>query len=572
MIDTQGTAGNGVVTVLIHEQDESSQQVLDEAVFSALQHFGIPYTTEFVDTQWSDSVKAEEVLDSAALLFPQSGTMELFSSTYQQRIEQAVSAGLGIIAYEPKGTHIPAWLRKLMGLCVLEGSGTCSQLVTAGTGCYITRRRTAGETQCSDTVCTYARIRKESGDIPVLQNEHQDGMLFTGYHGEGTLVLFPFSIEFYTMPYLGHACGADDIFRSAIIYAARKPFLTWSMPETAGMVIDDCSGSYNHFGYVDSLNRYGWAPYLALFTDTIDEVAHADIHKGARTLKRHHEEKTAEIGFHALRYNTSFCFDHLERRPLTDQELRDRFARWDYYEKQWGITHSPWAHPHFGEIGANALPFYRERGIEYLTYLLPFDAAWFDVPGRYAPLPPMAPFGHPGYYFIELQESPGMIGCNCVLDRKCRDTTDYVVQTDFLWGHTPFWEESGSVNIGMASKTLAAQVRRGIDSGFYGEGATHEQRIACLRDGELREILEETKNLLSSYTIRFASMSSMLKDMHKHMNGALSSVEVNRAAGTVEYLFDSDQIAGTEIQLHMDGGVEQRYSTDGKKGILYYMH
>lgn len=552
MSDNKYTKGNGSIVIIIEDISEPALQILRKAVFSAFEQLGVPYCVEKIDSHWCDTSRAKQVLEHSALLFPQSGTMRLFSDSYVKALESAVKAGLGIICYEKDFGKLPLWFMKLM-LFEPESirGGECSELVTADTESFITWTRMAGESVKSDKVFPYSVCNQIYKSRNILVNEYGDKMLFTGKNGSGKLVCFPFGIELFTIPYLGHACGADDIFLRSVVFAARKPFCTWGMPEAAGLVIDDCSGSYDHFGYVDIMENHGWIPYLGLFTQAIDEVAHEDIHKSAKLLNRRYHDGTIEIGFHALRYNKSFCFDHLGRRPLTEAELQERFALWDKYLKDWEITHSSWAHPHFGEVSRNALPYYQQRGIKFLTYLLPFDAAWFDVPSLYEPLPPMPPYGHGGYYFTELPDS-SIVGCNCVLDKKSRDSAEYVVQTDYLWGYTPFWNEADSVKVAESALTLATQIRRGIDSGFYGEGATHEQRIACLRKEELNEIFSEAEKLLSRYDIQSMGISSLLDIMKKRSRSNLVEVMTGNSNDVVSYSLSGPEALGTELQVYYD--------------------
>lgn len=592
------TDGNGSIAVLIHDDSTAALLTLEQAVLSALQHFGIPFTVELATAEWFDSASAKEVLSYAAVMIPQSGTFEKIPESYSVRLKEAVGEGLGLVCYEPLVELLPGWVQKL---CRIDPASIqhnkFSELITRNNDHFITWTRPLNEYVWSDQKLDYAvcTVDTTGAGVPLLESDAGDALIFLGdFLGDGgtptieklqlvpgdggcsskagRVVLFPFSVELFTMEYLGHACGADDIFTRSLIWAARKPFLTWSMPQKAGLVIDDCSGSYDHFGYLDVMNKHGWSPYVGLFTETIDEVAHEDIHMQAKKIRAGWVDGSIDVGFHALRYNDSFCFNHLEQRPLTISELQERFAKWDQYEKQWDIKHSPWAHPHFGEVGANAIPFYLERGIEYLTYLLPLDAAWFEVPTVKEPLAPLPPFGHAGYYYSELPNYPEMMVFNCVLDHKSRTSTDYVVKTDYLWDHTPFWNEAEKPMIQESAQTLADQIRRGVDSGFYGEGATHEQRIACLRKGELAEIFQETDRLLSRYTLDRGKLSSAMTSVKQRRQSQLISVRCDNSERSLRYAFSNDTAVGTEVQVYFSteegAAVPSRQVVESEVGIV----
>ena len=567
----ESSVGNATIIVLIHDDSESALIVLEAAVLTALRHFGIPFQIISLNNGCSEKTITRMLASHSALLIPQSGTFLQFSESFKNSLRESVMQGLGLICYEPDLSGFPTWLLHLYTKDgFLGGVSSFTDLVTLNNDHYITWTREPRESVHSDQALICATGMHSQGPALVV-SETGDELLLFATHGQGRLVLFPFSSRFFSMEYLGHACGADDLFTRSIIWAARKPFVTWSMPPMAGLLVDDCSGSYNHFGYLTVMNAHGWSPYLSLFTETIDEVAHEDIHKAERILRSGWEQERLEIGFHALRYNDSFCYNHLQRRPLTIAELDTRFAAWDRYEREWGVKHSCWAHPHFGEIGANAVAYYRERGIKFLTYLLPFDAAWFDVPSSIDPIPAQPPYGHAGYYMSPHPKYADLMLCNCVLDHKNRSTSDYVARTDYLWNHTPFWDESKEPLIVPAVEVLVEQIRRGIDSGFYGEGATHEQRIACLREGELQELFQEADLRLARYALEKRLLGDIMKFMKQRMESSLVTIERVSGGNAIRYGFSTDAAIGTELQFYEntgDGVLLKRFVVKTREGDI----
>ncbi len=547
--------GNGSVVVMLHDSAPSALLILEKTLFSSFRHLGIPFCVVSVAEDLTDALFEELILRHPALVFPQSGTCERLSSSRLSSLVRAHEAGLGLILYEARTGLLPGLIRDLFSLDkeTPEPVGSFGTVTVEDNSHYITWLKGSGEELRSDSPAEYSIVDGGRPEGKLLRSEGGHSLMLLSSRRSGRAVLFPFSIELYTMEYIGHACGLDDVFSRSLVWSARKPFFTWSMPPVAGLVIDDCSGSYDHFGYLDTLNGHGWSPYLSLFTDTIDEIAHEDLGLDSLRLKRGWEEGSLEIGFHALRYNESFCFDHLGRRPLNREELDDRFARWDHYLAKWKVRHSPWLHPHFGEISSASIPYYRERGIEFVTYLLPLDAAWFDVPATIPHISPQPPYGHNGYYINELPGFPDLLAFNCVLDRKTRMSSDYVVKTDYLWGNTCFWSESEFIDIGAASRTLADQIKRGLDSGFYGEGATHEQRIACLRKGEIREIFEETDRLLARHNPERRRLGEIMAIEKKRRNSRLVEVDLNASGTSLRYSFSAKDAVGTECQIHTEG-------------------
>lgn len=544
--------GNNGILVVIHDDGEVARELLESALLSPLSHFGFPFSVCSIADHPLCGSSEFSLSNYSALVFPQSKTLQFLTEADQRHLKQGVEDGLGLICYEESLDSLPGWIASLFshGSSLFQGT-PFTRIVTRNNHHFITKRRFMDEEVCSDQpLACIGGISSE--EPPFIVNEYQESLMGCAQLKGGRVVLFPFSIALYTMEYLGHACGADDLFTRSIIWATRKPFVYYPMPEMANLIVDDCSGSYNHFGYVDTMHTHGWSPYLSLFTETIDEVAHDDIQKTQKKLHHWSNEGSIEIGFHALRYNESFCFEHLQRRPLKEAELKERFARWDRHVQEWKIVHSPWAHPHFGEIGSAAIPYYLDRGISFLTYLLPFDAAWFDVPDRIAPIPPQRPFGHPGYYMNRHVDYPSLFLCNCVLDQKQRTTADYIPQTDYLWNHTPFWDEAPSVKIEEAAQTLALQIRRGIDAGFYGEGATHEQRIACLRTAEYDEMLGLVDEYIAPYKVQKPLLSTIMEYYRKRSGSSLVYCQHEADSHVIHYEFASDQAVGTELHLYED--------------------
>jgi hypothetical protein len=528
----------------------AGEDILERAVLVALRHFGLPYELVDMDGELSDARFEELVSRRPALLFPRSGSCARLSAARADRLAQAVSEGLGLVLYEPDLASLPSAICGLFASSLEGERGELRELVVARDDAYATWLKEVGETVRSDAGVDFTALH--AGEGSALTDGSGHDLMLLAERGEGRALLFPFDASLYCIEAVGHAAGLDDLFTRSIVWAARPPFAVWGMPPMAGLAVDDCSGSYNFFGYVDVMNERGWKPSLSLFTETIDEVAHDDVEICARRLRRGAKEGGLEVNFHALRYNESFCFDHLGRRSLALTELEDRFARYDAARSRLGVEPSPWAHPHFGEIGAAAIPFYQARGVEFITYLLPLDAAWFDVPSKIAPLPPLPPFGHGGYYQTELPGFPGVTACNCVLDKKTRQSADYVPKTDYLWNNTVFWNENEGIDVGRAARTLAEQIKRGVDSGFYGEGATHEQRIACLRPGELAEIYAEADRLLSRHRIDWRRLGSEVMP-YARKRRLSSIVRLDREGEGIAYEFSSDEAVGTEFQVYERG-------------------
>ncbi len=551
--------GNGVIAILIHDEGPAALALLESAVLSAFRHLGIPHRLVAIGSELSDDFFRTEALTLAGVFFAQPGTIMRLSASARSDLVRAVEKGLGAVAYEPRVSDLPVEILRLAGIDPSTvSSSTFTTVVTARNDHFVTWTRVVGERVASDKALPCSVLSSARPRV-LLASEAGHPLIHIAEPGKGRFVLLPFDVRLFTMEYLGHACGLDDVFLKSILWSARKPFVTYSMPPMATAAIDDCSGSYNHFRWVDTMNAHGWRPNLALFTDAIDEVAHENMYVDSKKLYGLWADGLADIGFHALRYNECFCFEHLGQKPLAPQELEARFTRWDYYQKKWKIVTSPWIHPHFGEIGVGALPYFRSRGAEFITHTLPFDASWFEVPTVKPPVPPQPPYGHNGYFISLPPECPDIMAVQCVFQKKTRESTEFEVKADYLWNNTVFWDEAPDTRLSEAARTISEQVRRGIDSGFFGMTLTHEQRIACLKMGEWEELWQEADRQLGRYALEFRRPRDILALLKKRSRCALAAVEVNIADHSVRYELDSDEAAGTRLQLHRhaaDGGVE----------------
>ena len=564
--------GNGVIAVLIHDEGPAALALLEDAVLGAFRQLGIPYRVQAIGSQLSDDYFRKEALMLAGVFFAQPGSIMRLSVSARVDLVRAVENGLGVVAYEACVSDLPVEILRLAGIDFSTiSSSSFTTVVTVRNDHFVTGTRVVGERVASDRALSCSVLSSARHPV-LLASDAGDPLIHLAQASKGRFVLFPFDVRLFTLEFLGHACGLDDVFRKSILWSARKPFVTYSMPPMAAAAIDDCSGSYNHFRWVDTMNAHGWRPNLALFTDAIDEVAHENMYVDSRKLHALWDEGLADIGFHALRYNECFCFEHLGQRTLTTQDLDERFARWDYYQKKWNIVTSPWIHPHFGEIGLAALPYFRARGAEFITHTLPFDASWFEVPTVKAPVPPQPPYGHNGYFVSFPPECPDIMAVQCVLQKKTRESTEFEVKADYLWNNTVFWDEAPDTRLSEAAHTISEQVRRGIDSGFFGMTLTHEQRIACLKMGEWEELWQEAGRLLARYPLEFRRPCDILAYLKKRNSCALEAVEMNWTDRSVQFEFNSGEAIGTRLQLHRnaaDGGIETvQHEVSARKGKL----
>jgi hypothetical protein len=373
------------------------------------------------------------------------------------------------------------------------------------------------------------------------------------------VVVWTLAPQVWTQACFGHAMGLDDLFWKGIVWAARKPFVMRAMPPFVTFLLDDASSSYNHFRYLDVFNAHGYIPHLDIHLNDLDKVLHDVKGQDSQALRAKYQAGLVECAAHAFTYNHHIFFDHANRQPYPDEVVAENVRQANEKFKAWGIAPSRFSNPHFGEVGLNALPHMRRQGVEFISALLPLGQAWFAEEGQRHDVQ-LAPYGRSGFVFDPLPEYPAFFGINALV--MPREMTGIpMVASEFLWSHTIFWDEhpAGNDLQGAADQALA-QMRLGLDSLFFGELYTHEQRIAVLSMGELEEILTLIDRGLAKHTYVQRSYEYIADYARSHAGSWLTAVELD-AGGQVTCNLTGRSTLTTSLYLftETDGTIQQRF-------------
>ena len=183
---------------------------------------------------------------------------------------------------------------------------------------------------------------------------------------------------------LGPVHGMDDIFREAIVWAAKKPFAMKSLPPFVGMRVDDVWGAWrdkspeNPLLWIEISNKYGLKPWLGVFQDNTNEktvsLIRDYVNRGIATAFPHAfagcEWVASDIPEHWA------YFDHRRARPWSDEVMAENAARIKSWYDENGIEISKLALPHHYETGENALKYFVEWGCEFIGIHMPPDASY----------------------------------------------------------------------------------------------------------------------------------------------------------------------------------------------------
>lgn len=493
------TEGNAAYLILY----KGNLDLISDRYLSACSHFGIPFRILKVESRlnWAD-----EFNRCSGVLLADSGCLMSLGNKGISDLAAALEDNLGLVSFD---TDYDAMNSQALEILGVENPGDChsvSSILTRNTEHPVTAERLLSDVVVLDRLIEVPYI--ESRHTCLLHSESEKPLCIV--RNDRKVVTFNLPGEIWSLDVCGHCGMLDDVFYWSLVWSARKPFITFRLPPLVSSIVDDCSGSYNHFSYVDTMNKYGWKPHLALFFAGVDEVAHEDIGLGGRKIKGLYEDRLAEFGPHAIRYNQLFGFDHLGRCCLTEKQLKENFAYHDRKIKDWVIKPSRLAHMHFGEAGADCLPYLQERGYEFFTRLLPFDTSWFDVPQKAAHLDPQWPYGHNSYFMSVMPENPHFFQPLAVAGNKTRESSDFPVNTDYLWDRTFFWGENNGIDIDGAVDTVVFQIRQALSSGFYGLASTHEQRIAVMHPGQWDELWAKVADRLSFCNLRYCMLEESM--------------------------------------------------------------
>jgi hypothetical protein len=551
--------GNGCLGVVV---DTSAPEwaMVDETIFAALRHLGLPYQVLDLSRERLDGERLSQL---RGVLLAQAHLGPRLSAADAQALHEAVWAGLGLVCFDGYLDAYASPLREVLGL-----AGPCPTLARGAVRIahdrhFVTATREAGETLYFSAPVDVARVDAPACADPqycLLTTADNWPALLARPFGQGRVVVWTLAPQVWTQACFGHAMGLDDLFWKGIVWAARKPFVMRAMPPFVTFVEDDASSSYNHFRYLDVFNAHGYIPHVGVYLDDLDKVMHDVKGQDSQALRAKYEAGLVRVAAHGFAYDHEIFYDHMNLSAWPDEVVAENFRRYDETFKAWGIEPSRMLNAHFGEIGVNALPYLTERGIEFLDLARLYGQAWFEPEATRRAWEDPAPYHNIGFTFDTQPGAPNFFVATARV-KPHRMTGAPLVAVDFLWGHTIFWDEypEGN-NLAGASKQALAQMRLGLNSLFYGELMTHEQRIAVLSMGELDQALSLIDRGLAKHSYVHRSYEYIAEYARSKVNSHLAAVNVD-AGGQVTCDLVGRTTLTTSVYLftETDGIIQQSF-------------
>lgn len=553
--------GNGTVLLLVCRSHTKEYDRVEKTMLAAFQHLGIPYRIWDMDAG-VPSVK--HLLEHSCVILGQDHLGKTLGQSGAEALRDTVKAGVGLVSFDGDLGGYSGAFSEIFKVSLGKTPWLCSKLKTTNTEHYIT-----GTRELNDDVSLKQMVEVWPVESPhygfagssLLTTANNWPVLIANTYGQGRAVFFTSSVKLWTKDIFGHASGLDDVFWKSIVWAARKPFAIYAMPPFATALVDDCSGSYNHFRYADTMNKYGWIPHLEVYLEDIDRVMHEERYQDSAKIKELYDTEMAEFGVHGFTYNNLMWFDHAGRKPLSDKQIAENFKQYDAYIKKWGIKPSRYENHHFSEMGRNALPYLKERGVVNLSMLLNFDTGWMDVPHKKPAFTPPMPYHHRGYYMDYLQEDRDFFILRSKLEPWSFDTPGAVAGVDFLWDNTIFWDESPFNNVEAAARVGIKQIRRGIDARFFGTLVCHEQRIAVVSMREWNEMLGSIHDGLKKYQLIYRPFEYICDYARSHYDTRILAVSVNNESGKLYCKFQGKACLTTALEIYTNKGDSVQYQS-----------
>jgi len=527
------TTGNGRLLVLVNSSARPCDRfLLDETIFGALTHMGLPFATLDMATQ---ALTPEEACGSAALVLAQENITASLDESSCNAIAQAVSEGVGLINFDYALRNACPPMRSFLKLEPEHYPVYSDLLVRTETTHMITARQEPGGPVQAKR-CLPVQVLKETGSAwQVLWHAvlGKDQLIYTRHlipglslepshvpalavndSGRGRVVQFLTTPRLWMNDFIGHAAGLDDVFYRALVWAARKPFVAKPIPPFVTARIDDCSGAHD-FQYVDILSKYGYIPSIACFWDRLSQ-------RGLKILRKKHDQGLARFQTHAFSYYDLMYFD-FGKGEYPEEKLRKQFEREDEVMSRHGLTLPTTAHAHWNAMGTNVLPCLKERGrtsIENPCRLGEMKCERTAIQ--------VHPYHSPAMGYDFLEEDPEFFRFFCQFRAQGTGTVD------FLEGNVLTWlGQSPSNNVDQAIANGISQVSQGLDGLFFGQIVSHEQKLSVMTLAEIEKMIKGIDDGLRGRERLFRSLDDIAAYLREHRRSRIASASVTD--GKLEY-------------------------------------
>jgi len=494
--------GNRALLVLVDSGGSyTDRAILDSTVLVALRHLGLPHRLHDLARE---RLTRERLADSAGVVIAQGRLTAALSAEEAGWLAAAVvEDGLGLVNFDGGDlAHYPPPLLALLGLQVEPLPAASDQLLIQRNDHFITWTLKPGNNVRLRRPVTLSPItRYRRGVVELVQaGLGKDQLIFSRHNvprtayepgqlpavlaaacGQGRVVQFAFSPRLWHADFLGHGLGLDALFWRAIVWAARKPFAAALMPPYVTLRVDDALGRHD-FRYAEVLNQHGYHPLISCFIEQVPP----DL---APWMRARWEAGQVDWDAHALDYYRLIPFN-FGVGEYGQAELGAIFGQVDRWYELGGFRPPKTAYFHWGEIGLRALPYLKARGRTFVYCPYHLGQVKWDrlAPGWW-------PYGLNSLFYDYYPDDPEIYNLGGSLPRN-------IMEPDVFTGCT-VWAGDNSVNdMAKAAQRAGLAIRLALDSGFFAEVTTHEQKLGVLTLEEIDRWLRLLEAEVGRYALR----------------------------------------------------------------------
>jgi hypothetical protein len=371
-----------------------------------LDHFGVPYAV--LDIRTNTALTNFERYAVVIVGHGQIDTNHLYLSTASQdTLSAAVANGTGLVNFDsdlsaaagPRYQFVQDIFGFSYGAAAFGSTVTFSPTEPQAQMHFITARHPT-----NDVITLNASINVSSFTLP------SDAKTLALCAGQPFLAIRKFglgravqwaSYDWMAVAVKGPMAGLDDLIWRSFVWAARKPFVIRGLPNFVTMRVDDVEGP---LWWAHVANEIGLKPWIGPFITPMNQAAVADLRSMVTN-----GNVTASV--HAFTGSDFLYWNHAAATNWSDDVMSNRF----YAATQWHVTNgipiAKIAVPHYSEMGANAFPWLKTWGIEFVTPRqnigTPWGAPWITAGPYRLYETPQNGFGPFPLFYADFMPIPG---------------------------------------------------------------------------------------------------------------------------------------------------------------------
>ena len=552
--------GNRSLLVVVDSHGSyTDTSIVDETVLVALHHFGLPFRLHDLA---KETLTSKVLEGCAAVVIAQARLGDRLSAGEADLLAEAVRGqGLGLVNMDGHLHPYPGGLLELMELDVEPIPLFSDRLRIGNETHFIAHNQRAGELVDLHRPLPFAQVKRIGSHVSTLVEAvmGKDQLIYARHHapetayepghypavlaapcGRGRVVQFTWSPRIWLQDFLGHGMGLDGFFWRAIVWAARKPFVAQLMPPMVTFRIDDAVGRHD-LRYAKVIAERRHRPLVSCFVHELPDR----LMPFMRTM---HEKEKVDWDAHALSYYQLIPFQ-FGVGEYDRERLSAIFEQVDDWYAKLGFEPPGTAYFHWGECGVRVLEFLKARGRRFL--FCPYHLGQLK-PERL--FPNFWPYRLNSFFYDYAPEDPDIYVVGATLPR-------HLMAHDMLTGCTTWAGERPANDMEKAADRASTGVGLALESGFFAEILTHEQKLGVLSLDEIDRWIAGIDERLSGYDPRLVGHERAVTYTKARDESWISASSAS-AKGAIELSMAGESSIAQELAVFVDegDGVRRRWA------------